>query len=164
MRHRHGLGPLLGEGLGREHVFDLARADAEGEGAEGTVRRGVRVAAHDGHARLGDAEFGSDDVDDALILVTTRKDRDAELLAVLLERFELASRDRVGDRRRDGIGRYVVVGGRERAVGTAHGATVQAQAVEGLGARHLVDEVQVDVEEGLLALGDAMTCSSQIFS
>ena len=46
-------GRALGQGLGGQHVLDLAGADAEGQGAEGPVGRGVAVAADDGHARLG---------------------------------------------------------------------------------------------------------------
>ena len=46
------------------------------------------------------------------------------------------------------VGR-VVVGGRERAVGPADRAPGQAQAVEGLRAGDLVDEVQVDVEQAV---------------
>ena len=59
-------GRLLGERLGGEHVLDLAGADAERERPEGAVGGGVGVAADDGHARLGEALLGADDVDDAL--------------------------------------------------------------------------------------------------
>ena len=52
--------------LGGEDVLDLAGADAERQGPEGAVRRGVAVAADDGHARLGDAELRADHVDDPL--------------------------------------------------------------------------------------------------
>jgi len=62
----------------------------------------MRVTAHDGHARLGDAELGSNDVDNALIFVAARKDGYPELVAVLLERFELASRDWIIHRCGDG--------------------------------------------------------------
>jgi hypothetical protein len=105
-RDRHGPGLLLGERLGRQHVLDLARADAEGEGPQRAVGRGVRVAADDGHARL--------------------EDGDPELRAVFVERFELTARDRVHDRRREGIGRDIVVGGRQRAVRSAHPTVVEA--------------------------------------
>ena len=54
--------------------------------------------------------------------------------------------DARGDRR--AVGRHVVVGGGERAVGPADLAAGQPQAVEGLRARDLVDEVQVDVDAG----------------
>ena len=42
------------------------RADAVRERAEGAVRRGVAVAADDGHAGQREALLGADDVDDAL--------------------------------------------------------------------------------------------------
>ena len=58
----------LGQGLGGEHVLDLAGADAEGDRPEGAVGGGVGVAAHDGHARLGQALLGADDVHDAVVL------------------------------------------------------------------------------------------------
>ena len=64
--------PQLGQRLGGQHVLDLARADAEGQRAEGAVGGGVGVAAHDGHARLGEALLGADDVDDALARVAHR--------------------------------------------------------------------------------------------
>ena len=51
----HRLRPALHQALGGEHVLDLGGADAEGERPEGAVGRGVRVAADDRHARLGDA-------------------------------------------------------------------------------------------------------------
>ena len=78
---------VLDHALRREHVLDLARADAEGERAEGAVRGGVRVAADDRHAGLGDAELGADHVHDPLTLGAERVDGDAELRAVALERF-----------------------------------------------------------------------------
>ena len=143
----HRLGLLLGEGLGREDVFDLAGADAEGQRAEGAVGRGVGVAADDRHARLGHAEFGTDHVDDPLVLVAAREDGDAELLAVLLERFELTARHGVAHRRRDRIGRDVVIGRRQGPFGSAHASPVEPKTLEGLGTGHLVHEVQVDVEE-----------------
>jgi len=107
----------------------------------------VRVTTHDGHARLGHAEFRTDDVDDSLILVTSRKDGDAELFAVLLERLELAARHRVAYRRRDWIGRHVVIGRRQCSFRSPHASTVQSQTFEGLGTRHFVHEVQIDIEQ-----------------
>jgi hypothetical protein len=53
-------------------VLDLARADAEGHRAEGTVRRGVAVAADDGDARHRETQLRADDVHDALLLVAER--------------------------------------------------------------------------------------------
>jgi hypothetical protein len=52
--------------LGRQHVLDLAGADAEGERAERAVRGGVAVAADQGRARQGETLLGADDMDDPL--------------------------------------------------------------------------------------------------
>jgi hypothetical protein len=89
--HRHRAGALVGQCLGRQHVFHLARADAERQGAERAVGGGVRVAAHDRHARLSGPKLGADDVDDPLVLVAAREQGDAEFAAVLVEGLELAS-------------------------------------------------------------------------
>ena len=69
--------------------------------------------------------------------------------AVLLERLDLLARQVVADLRggRGAVGRHVVVGGGQRAVGAAHGAAGQPEALERLRGRDLVDEVQVDVEQ-----------------
>jgi hypothetical protein len=64
--HQHVLGLLLDQRLGGEHMLDLRRADAVRQRAEGAVRRGVAVAADDGHAGQREALLGADDVDDAL--------------------------------------------------------------------------------------------------
>src|SRR5215218_2427486 len=139
----------LRERLGGEHVLDLARADAEGERAERSVRGGVGVAADDRHAGLGDAELGPDHVHDPLAVGAHRVDGDAELRAVGLERLHLYSRELVadagGDRR--AVGRHVVVGRGQRAVGSANRAPGEPEPLEGLRAGDLVDEVQVDVEQ-----------------
>ena len=145
--------PLLDQALGGEHVLDLGGADPERERAEGAVGGRVAVAADDRHPRLGDPELGADHVDDALALGAQRVDRDLELLAVLFQRLDLDPRQLVGDHPRDGgaVGGHVVVGGRERLVGPAHAPALEPQAVEGLRRGHLVDEVEVDVDQ---AVGD----------
>ena len=85
----HRAGPALGQRLRGEHVLDLARADAEGQRAERAVGRGVAVAAHDRHARLGEALLGADDVHDALVGVAHRVERDAELGGVRPQHLDL---------------------------------------------------------------------------
>lgn len=93
----------------------------------------------------------ADDVDDALVGVTHRVEADAELVAVAAEGLDLDLRHGVGDgaRRRGDV----VVLGREREVGAAHGPAGEAEPVEGLGTGHLMEEVEVDVEEVGLPLG-----------
>ena len=70
------------------------------------------------------------------------------------QRVELRLRELVGDR--PGDGRDVVIHRRDRQVGPPHRAAVQPQRLERLRARHLVHEMEVDVEERRLAglLGD----------
>ena len=148
---RHRLGPGLRQGLGGEHVLDLGGADAERDRAERAVGAGVAVAAHDRHAGLGEAELRADDVHDALLDVAERVQPDAELLGVAAQGLDLGARDRVGDRLVPVEGRDVVVLGGQGEVGTAHLPSGEPQAVEGLRAGDLVDEVEVDVEQVGLA-------------
>jgi len=67
------------------------------------------------------------------------------LLRVRSARRRLAAIDPRGDR--GPVGRDVVVGGGQRAVGPAHRATGEAEPVERLRARHLVHQVQVDEQQ-----------------
>ena len=95
-------GRSLEQGLGRQHHLDLGRADAERERPERTMGRGVRVAAHDGHARLRQAQLGADDMDDALVVGAAGVDRDAELGAVALQLGHLEGGLLVEDGQRQG--------------------------------------------------------------
>ena len=98
--------------------------------------RGVRVAADDGHAGLGDAELGSDDVDDALVARVDVVKLDAEVGAVLAQRGDLRGRDLVDDVEAalDGGG-HVVIDGGDGAVGAADLATGEAKTFKGLRAK-----------------------------
>ena len=71
MRKVFGLG--LRQRLRGQHVLDLGGADAEGQRAERAMRGGVRVAADDGHAGLGDAELRADHVHDPLVRDPARR-------------------------------------------------------------------------------------------
>src|SRR5690606_16799267 len=123
-------------------------ADAVGERSEGAMCRGVAVAADDRHARQGKALFRPDDVDDALALVLLRVVLHAEVVGVLGERLHLDAAFLVLDadvaiwRSRD-----VVVNDRQRLLRRTDGAAGKAQAFESLRARHLMNEVTIDVEE-----------------
>jgi hypothetical protein len=147
----------LREGLGREDVLDLGGADAERERPEGAVGRGVGVAADDHRTRLGEAELRADDVHDALVAAAHLEQPDAELLAVAPQRLHLRHRQLVLQRQLTAdlpwVGRDVVVHRGEGEVGPAHGAPGLPDAVERLRRGHLVDEVQVDVEQVGLPLG-----------
>ena len=112
----------------------------------------MAVAADDGHAGLGQPQLWADDVHDALLRVAHRVEGDAELRAVAPQRLDLRAGDRIGDRQQVVGGRVVVLGG-EREVGPAHRAPGQPQPVERLRAGHLVQQVQVDVEQIRFTVG-----------
>ncbi len=116
---------------------------------------GVGVAADDGHAGLGGAELGSDHVDDALVAVLHVEELDAEVGAVFAEGVDLFGGDLVDDVEAvcGAGGGDVVVDGGDVAVGTAELAAGHAEAVECLRGGDLMDEVEVDVEDGGLAGG-----------
>src|SRR5690606_10610098 len=137
---------------GGEHVLHLRGADAVGQAAEGAVGGGVGVAAHHGGAGQGHPQLGADDVDDALADVVDLELGDAELVAVVIEGLHLDAGHLVDDGGDTAlalvpVGGHVVVGGGHVAVGAPGPATGDAQAVEGLGRRHFVDDVAVDVQQ-----------------
>jgi hypothetical protein len=154
-RDGHLLGLVLRQRLRGQHVLDLAGPDAERQRTERPVRGGVAVAADDRHARLGQPELRTDHVHDPLVPVAHGSQPDAELRGVLPQRLDLGPADRVGDRGEDVQRRDVVVLGRHREFGTPDRAPRCSETVEGLRARDLVHEVQVDVEQVGLAGGAA---------
>ena len=107
-------------------------------------------------------ELGADHVDDALAVGAERVDRDAELLAVSLERLDLHARELVGDQvgRRRAVGRHVVVGGRDGLVGPADLA-----ARRGAGRRRPAARSPRGRGAGRCRSGPSATsCASQILS
>ena len=145
------LGLCCKQRLRGQHVLDFAGADAEGQGPEGPVRGRVAVAADDRHARLGEPQLRPDHVDDALVAVVEVVEADAELAAVLPQGVDLLLGDRVGDRQAAVGGGHVVVDRGHGPLGPPDLAAGQPQPLEGLGAGHFVDQVQVDVQDRLLA-------------
>ena len=134
------------ERLRGEHVAHLRRADAERDRAERAVRRGVRVAAADRHARLREAQLRTDHVHDALLAACRREEADAVLGAVALEAGIISSASESANGRELAVGRDDVIDGRERALGVEHREAALAQHRERLRRRHLVDEVQAHQE------------------
>ena len=116
------------------------------------------VAADDGHAGLGGAELGADHVDDALLGGFGVEEFDVEVGAVLAQGVDLRVGDLVGDDEAivDAGGGDVVVDRGDVALGAAELAAGETEAFEGLRAGDLVDELEVDVEDGGFAggLGD----------
>ena len=74
----------------------------------------------------------------------------AELLAIPAQRFDLFGRDRVNDRQVAIRRRNIVVCRGNRAGRAAYRAAGESQPLEGLRAGYLMDQVQVDVQDGRL--------------
>ena len=146
--HRaHVLGFRLDQRLRRQHVLDFRGADAVGERAEGAVRGGVAVAAHDGGAGQREALLRPDDVDDALALVELVEILDAEILGVLRHDGDLLGAFRIGIGLRAIRGRHVMIYYGQRLLRRMYLAPRRAQAFEGLRRGHLVHEMAVDIEQ-----------------
>ena len=128
-------------------MLDFGSTDAVGERAERAVGRGVAVAAHDRGARQGEALLGPDDVHDALAAVELVEILDAELARVLGERDDLHRALGILVRLAAVGGRNVVIDHRERLLRRAHLAAGDAQALERLRRRHLMDEMPVDIDQ-----------------
>jgi len=106
-----------GQGLRCQYVAYLGGADAKRDGSEGPVGRGVRVAAADGHTRLGQPRFRSHDVNDALLAAFRRKIPDIVALHVLLQSHQHLFGKRVTKRPKLRRRRDDVIHGRERPIG-----------------------------------------------
>ena len=140
------------------HVLDLGGADAEGQRAECAMRGGVRVAADDGHARLGGAKLGADHMHDALACVLHIEELDAKLRAIAAQRIHLARGDLIGDDQAilRACGWDVVVHGGDMPVWPAQFASRQAQTIEGLRRCDFMHQMKVDINQRRFArrLGD----------
>ena len=132
-------------------MADFRGADAEGQRPEGPVRRGMAVAADDGHARLGQAQFRPHDVNDAALVRAPACQFDPVAGAVDLQRLDLFAR-LFGDIgaltiRPGGQGGGRVVQGGEGAVGTADLQPARLDLGKGLRRGDLVDQVQVHIHD-----------------
>jgi hypothetical protein len=87
--HAHVLAPLRDQTLCSQDVLDFRGADAESEGTEGAVCGCVAVTAHDCRAWQRETLLRTNDVHDALSLITETEVGQAELLDVLFERDAL---------------------------------------------------------------------------
>ena len=143
----HVLGLRLDQRLRRQHMLDLRRADAMRQRAEGAMRRRMAVAADDRRARQGEALLRPDDMDDALAAVVLVEIIDAEILGIGGERLDLDAAFLILDALRAIGGRHIMIDDSERLLRRAHLAPGESQPFECLRARHLVDEMAVDIDE-----------------
>ena len=87
--HQHVFVFLGLQRLRRHHVFDFRGADTKGQGTKSAMRTGVRVTAHDSHARQGCTLLGADDVNDALTQIVHAKFDHIVFNAVGVKRIDL---------------------------------------------------------------------------
>jgi hypothetical protein len=128
-----GLWTLLQQALGRQHVFDFARADAESQRSKSAVSRRMAITAHDRHAGLGEPQLRADHVNDAARRAVQVVQGDAELTAIRLQLAKLASGHFIGQIEREGGGRRRMIHGRQRSVRPADPQAFFSKSVESLG-------------------------------
>ena len=128
-------------------MLDLGGADAIGERAERAVRAGMAVAADERGAGQRKALLGPDDVDDALALVELVEIFEAEQLGVLGEIGDLLLALGIGILLAAVGGRHVVIDHAQRLFRRAHLAAGEPQTLERLRARHLMDQMPVDIDQ-----------------
>jgi len=141
----HALLPHLPDALGGEHHLALAGADAEGERTQRPVRAGMRVAAHQGGARQGEAQLRADDVDDAVPAVRHRDVGDRERLRIVLEPAQLARGEPV--RHRPPATWWAQRGRRRPDALAAAGTPGLRRGRRTLRAAHLLHEMAIDIKQ-----------------
>ena len=144
-----GLRLLLHKALGRQDVADLAGTNAECERAESAMRAGVAVAADNRHARLRDAQFRPDHVNDALDVAFNVEERHVKVGAVLAESANLRGRI-VGPVELHGpdTGGDGMIHGRKSPVRPPHRQAPFAKSGERLWRGDFMHQVGIDVEHG----------------
>ncbi len=143
--HRAAL--ALPQGLRGQHVLDLARADAEGQRAEGAVRRRVRIAADHRRPGQGQPQLRRHDVHHARSRdrrCRTASGRIPCSSSSSMSIWALAIRSMMFCGSTVGTLWSMVAMFSSR---TAHLAPRQPQPLERLGARHLVHELAVHVQQ-----------------
>jgi hypothetical protein len=143
----HQLGFAQREHLGREHVFEFARAAGERDRAERADRARVAVGAGVRGARQHDAEFGRDDVADALLGIAHVEEMEAVALRRRAHRLRERRRVRIGRLGAARHGRERVIEHAERQVGTTQRAPGRRESREGMRSVQLVQHVAVHVDQ-----------------
>src|SRR5688572_12695041 len=80
---------VLQETLRGKHMLHFRGADAKCQCAECTMRSGVTITTHNGHAGLGTPELGANDVNNAAVWTIHAMQNDSEFGGVDLHLFDL---------------------------------------------------------------------------
>lgn len=88
---------------------------------------------------------------DSLLGAVEVVEADSEFFTIRTQLFNLLSRNRIRYRQTPIAGRNIVILGGDRSLGAANWSVRHSQAFEGLGAGYFVYQVQVNVQDRLLA-------------
>ncbi len=149
------LGPALHQALRRQHMRDLAGADAEGERPHAAMGTGVAVAADEERAGKAQAQLRPDDMDDTLAGLADIEQPHAMLFAEVAQILEQPSAHDagVGAAGRGGDG---VVGRREGEARIAQPVAFLRDIQDRASAAQIVQQMAVDMEQGVVVaeIGD----------
>jgi Domain of unknown function (DUF5666)/Viral BACON domain/Putative binding domain, N-terminal len=132
------------QALRRQDVPHLRGADAERDGAKCAMSGRVTIAARDRHARLREAKFRSDHVDDPLIGVVQIPQGYVEVVAVALERRHHVFGHHVKKRALPVARRDDVIHRGEGAFRKGDVPPIRPQRIERLRGRNLVNQMKPD--------------------
>ena len=138
---------LRPQALGGKHVFYFGRADTDGQGGKGTMRARVGISAYDSHTGQCGALLGADDMDNTLPPVVHFEFRDAQLLAILVERVNLQARYGIGDSVSAFSGRHVVIGHGQYGFQPPRFAARKFQSFECLRTGDFVHQMAININE-----------------
>ena len=128
-------------------MLDLGRADAVRQRGKRPVRAGVRVATDHRHARQRGALLGPDDVHNALAAVVDVEVGQTILAGVVTQRLDLQTGHRIGNAVLAAGGGHIVVHHGQVGVQAPRRAVGLLQALEGLRAGDLMQQVAINVQQ-----------------
>ena len=130
-------------------MFHFAGTDPESQRSERTVGGSMTVTAHDRHTWLSISKLWTNDVNYPLVCVVEIIESDAELFAVSPQGVYLLLGDGVRNWQMAIGSGHVVVWRGDRSAWLTDFAPRQSQAFEGLRAGYFVNEMQINVQNGL---------------
>ncbi len=128
-------------------MLDLAGADADAERAEAADRRGMAVAAGEDAPGQREAEFGRDDMDDALARIVDAEMLDAAGIGVGAHQRHQLAPARIAVLVAAGTGRDDMILGRDGEFGVANRAVGALQPGKGDGAGGFLQHMAIDEDE-----------------
>src|SRR5699024_3143631 len=141
--HRFRL--ILQDTLGSQYLFYLRCTNAKGNGSKCTVRGGMAIAAYNGLARNGNPQFGTNDMNNALVRMAEPIQFYSKIGTVLSKCFHLSAAEYLRDRKMLIFGGYIMIGRGVRFFGSEYGDISVPQPVKGLRTRYFMNEMSIDI-------------------